>query len=281
MAPPPLARTSCNAYCIPDSVYPFGKMSKAIGRPVEESFGTPARGGAHADPSPLPSISVVVPVYNSAQTLEPLVERLSTVLSTCSRTYEIILVDDGSKDTSWDAITNLAKNRNECRGLGLTRNYGQHNAVLAGVRSARYEVVVTIDDDLQNPPEEIPTLLAGLTSDTDVVYGAPRGAGHGIARRLSSRVTKQILKGVMGAEVATKVSVFRALRTMLRDGFSDAGGPTISIDVLLSWSTTRFQSVSVAPQQKSRRTFELHFPSAGPSRGQHVDRIQYSTPPAG
>ena len=131
------------------------------------------------------------------------------------------------------------------RGLGLTRNYGQHNAVLAGVRSARYEVVVTIDDDLQNPPEEIPTLLAGLTSDTDVVYGAPRGAGHGIARRLSSRVTKQILKGVMGAEVATKVSAFRAFRTMLRDGFSDAGGPTISIDVLLSWSTTRFQSVSV------------------------------------
>ena len=220
-------------------------MSKSIGGPVDESFGISEATGAPATLNGLPDLSVVVPVYNSAQTLEPLVDRLLAVLSTCSGAHEIILVDDGSRDASWDVITKLAECRNECRGIGLNRNYGQHNAVLAGVRAARYEVIVTIDDDLQNPPEEIPTLVAALTPDTDVIYGAPLRAGHGLARRLSSRVTKQILKGVMGAEVATKVSAFRAFRTMLRDGFSDAGGPTISIDVLLSWSTTRFHSVTV------------------------------------
>ena len=146
----------------PHRVYPYGNMSEAVDRSVEESFGTPTRMGAPANQSPLPSLSVVVPVFNSAQTLEPLVDRLSTVLSTCSSRHEIILVDDGSKDASWDVIANVAKSRTDCRGIGLTRNYGQHNAVLAGARSARYEVIVTIDDDLQNPPEEIPTLLAAL-----------------------------------------------------------------------------------------------------------------------
>ena len=207
-------------------------------------------GRARTD-SQLTTVSVVVPVYNSARTLEPLVDRLAAVLSGCTRAYEIILVDDGSQDASWETITRLAGCRPECHGLGLMRNYGQHNAVLAGIRQARYETIVTIDDDLQNPPEEVPVLLAGLASGADVVYGEPHGDGHGLARRLSSRITKLILKKAMGAEIATKVSAFRAFRTILRDGFSEASGPTISIDVLLSWSTTSFDAVVVEHEKRA------------------------------
>jgi len=197
------------------------------------------------------TVSVIIPVYNSAQTLPELVTRLSTVLSGCASAYEIILVDDGSEDSSWDVITRLVTYHDQCRGMGLMRNYGQHNALLAGIRQARYEVIVTIDDDLQNPPEEIPILLAEFTSGVDVIYGAPLKAGHGFARRLSSQVTKLVLKSIMGADVATKVSAFRAFRTVLRDGFSEASGPAVNIDVLLGWSTSRFHAVEVRQDKRA------------------------------
>ena len=207
---------------------------------LSEALSAPS--GRKRDPT---TVSVVVPVYNGAPTLEPLVERLEQVLGACTTEFEILLVDDGSKDASWDVVDSLARKHRRCHGLSFMRNYGQHNALLAGIRQARYEVTVTMDDDLQHPPEEIPVLLDGLAAGADVVYGAPRSAAHGLARRLSSRITKMVLKSAMGAESAGHVSAFRCFRTKLRDGFADVGGPTINIDVLLSWSTSRFTPVHV------------------------------------
>lgn len=198
----------------------------------------------------LPSVSVVVPVYNSAGTLQPLVKRLDEVLPKCTSRYELILVNDGSGDGSWQRIEQLATGRDNLFGINLMRNYGQHNALLAGVRRARYPVTITIDDDLQNPPEHIPALLAAL-NDADVVYATPGTAGHGLARRLASRITKGVLQGAMGADTATKISAYRAFRTSLRDGFVDASGPTINIDVLLTWSTTRFAAIPVTFDERA------------------------------
>ncbi|HLX88367.1 MAG TPA: glycosyltransferase family 2 protein, partial [Acidimicrobiales bacterium] len=190
-------------------------------------------------------MSVVVPVYNSEGTLAALVERLLAVLPTCADAFEIILVDDGSPDSSWETICALAADLPHVRGLGLMRNYGQHNALLAGIRQARYDVVVTMDDDLQNPPEELPRLLEALADGADVVYGRPMERAHGLGRRLSSRVTRLVLKEAMGAHGAEMVSPFRAFRREIREGFSEAKGPAVNIDVLLSWSTTRFRSIPV------------------------------------
>lgn len=198
-----------------------------------------------------PTVSVVVPVFNGAPTLGPLVDRLTTVLPGCTLDYEIILVDDGSRDDSWEVICGLSETRRGCRGLNLMRNYGQHNALLAGIREAKHEFVVTLDDDLQNPPEEIPRLLEGFACGADVVYGKPLRSSHGFARRLSSRVTRFVLKDAMGAEGAESVSPFRAFRTVLREGFSDVRGPAVNIDVLLSWSTTRYHRVPVRHDQRS------------------------------
>jgi glycosyltransferase involved in cell wall biosynthesis len=131
------------------------------------------------------------------------------------------------------------------RGLNLMRNYGQHNALLAGIRAARHDVIVTMDDDLQHPPDEIPTLLAKLAEGFDVVYGTPQTEQHDRGRVLASRLTKLALQSAMGSPVARHVSAFRAFRTSVRDSFARYRSPYVCIDVLLTWGTTRFAAVVV------------------------------------
>lgn len=192
-----------------------------------------------------PSISVVVPVYRSEALLRPLVDRLRPVLTAHATESELILVDDSSPDGSWVIVRELASEHAWIRGIRMMRNYGQHNAILCGIRAARHEVVVTMDDDLQHPPEEIPKLLAELGESCDVVYGTPEREQHGLARDLASQIVKYVLQGAMGAETARKVSAFRAFRTDLREAFSPYRGQFVSIDVLLTWATTRFRAVRV------------------------------------
>jgi glycosyltransferase involved in cell wall biosynthesis len=199
----------------------------------------------------MPSVSVVIPVYNAALNLPDLTTRLADVLSTLTTDYEVIFVDDGSRDASWDVMTQLAADFPWVRGIHLMRNYGQHNALLCGIRAARFDVIVTMDDDLQNPPEEIPRLLARLDEGYDVVYGTPQQEQHGLWRNLASRITKLALQSAMGVETARNVSAFRAFRTQVRAAFTQYSGPFVSIDVLLTWGTTRFAAIPVqhAPRQ--------------------------------
>jgi undecaprenyl-phosphate 4-deoxy-4-formamido-L-arabinose transferase len=187
-------------------------------------------------------VSVVVPVYNSAGTLGHLVDRIDLALA--DRDHEVVLVNDGSGDSSWEQISRLVADRPHVRGLDLARNFGQHNALLAGIRAADGDVIVTLDDDLQNPPEEIPRLLARLDEGFDVVYGRPNARQHARWRNLAARVVRYSLRSSMG-DVADLVGPFRAFRTSLRDAFASFGGPYVSIDVLLSWATSRFSSVEV------------------------------------
>ncbi len=191
------------------------------------------------------AISVVVPVYNSQETLPELAERLDRSLSPLTDRFEVILVNDGSRDQSWQAICALAAQYDWVRGLDLMRNYGQHNALLAGIRQARYDVIVTMDDDLQNPPEEVPKLIQKLGEAFDVVYGTPERQQHGFWRDMASRLTKLALQGAMGAETARQVSPFRAFRTQVRQAFAEYQSPFVSIDVLLTWGTARFAAVPV------------------------------------
>ena len=190
-------------------------------------------------------MSVVVPVYNSEGILLLLVERLSRALRPQIELGELILVDDGSQDQSWEVIQSLAAKHSWIRGFNLMRNYGQHNALLCGIRLARYEVIVTMDDDLQTPPDEVPRLLAQLEKGYDVVYGTPQQEAHGFLRNMASRITKVALQSAVGAETARKVSAFRAFRTHLREAFSNYCGPYVSIDVLLTWGTKKFAAIPV------------------------------------
>ena len=196
-------------------------------------------------------LSVVIPVYNSERALGPLIERLEPVLREHARDFELILVNDASPDGSLAAATALAAQHVWIRVIDLRRNYGQHNALLCGIRAARFPTVVTMDDDLQHPPEEIPRLLAVLNDGADVVYGTPANEKHDMWRRVASRVTKMALQSSMGAETARKVSAFRAFRTSVRDAFADYRSPYVSIDVLLTWGTVRFGAVDVRHEPRA------------------------------
>lgn len=197
-----------------------------------------------AEPA-LQSLSVVVPVFRSAPTLRELHRRIGAAVAPLVGRYEIVFVEDAGGDDSWPVIEELAAADERVRGLRLGRNYGQHNALLCGIRAARYEAVVTLDDDLQNPPEEIPRLVAKLGEGFDVVYGAPEREQHGLWRDLASRVTKFVLQSAMGAATARRVSAFRLFRTHVRKAFAAFHGPYVSIDVLLTWGTSRFSYVVV------------------------------------
>lgn len=190
-------------------------------------------------------LSVVIPVYNSQASLPALIERLAQALPAVADSFEAVLVNDGSRDESWDGIGQAARKHAWVRGINLMRNYGQHNALLAGIRAARFAVVVTMDDDLQHPPEEIPRLLEALGQGHDLVYGVPAAAEHGLSRNVSSRLTRFWLHRILGVAVASSASAFRAFRTVLREGFAHYEGPAVAIDALLGWTTTRIASVEV------------------------------------
>lgn len=195
-------------------------------------------------------VSVVVPVYESVTSLDPLCQRITRAVEEWP--FEIILVDDGSSTPTWNTVRRLAE-RPGIRGIRLSRNSGQHAALLAGIRSARFDTVVTIDDDLQNPPEEIPRLLTALIDRTsiDLVYGWTSTPSHRWWRRVGSAVLRRTVLRLLRAEGTDRIGPFRAFRTRLRDGFSDSVGPGVSIDALLAWTTTRSTWVEVSHHERS------------------------------
>lgn len=199
----------------------------------------------------LPRLSLVVPVFRAGQTLRELHRRIVAAVEPLDPEFELILVEDSGGDDSWSVIMELASLDRRVHGIRMARNYGQHNALLCGIRAAKGEIVVTLDDDLQNPPEEIGALLAKLEEGYDVVYGKPHKEQHGCLRDAASRITKLALQGAMGAETASQVSAFRAFRTRFRESFAAYRSPTVNIDVLLTWGTTRFGAAMVRHDERT------------------------------
>jgi len=190
-------------------------------------------------------LSIIIPVYRSEESLRELYQRLIQVLKDQNLSFEILFVEDCGGDNSWLVIQELSAADSRVNGLRMSRNYGQHNALLAGIRSASGKNIATLDDDLQHPPEEIPKLLSELLKGYDVVYGSPKSEQHGFFRDIASQITKIALQGAMGVQTARNVSAFRVFRTELRDAFSSYRSPSVNIDVLLTWATSRFTSIGI------------------------------------
>jgi glycosyltransferase involved in cell wall biosynthesis len=200
---------------------------------------------------PLPrGISVVIPVFRSGIGLETLYQALSQVMAEVGEPWELIFVEDWGEDGSWQIIEQLVVRDSHVRGVQLMRNYGQHNALLAGVCQASYDRVVTMDDDMQHPPKEVPRLIAALSDSVDLVYSVPKTTGHGVCRDLTSRLSKWILRQVTGFRSLEEIGSFRCFRTQLRAGFSQFQSPNVSLDVLLSWSTQRITSIRTEHQPR-------------------------------
>lgn len=190
-------------------------------------------------------LSIVVPVYNSASTLGSLLERLTQTIAAITQSYEIILVDDGSRDDSWAAIQNLRVNYSEhLVAIQLMRNYGQHNALMCGLGVARGEFVVTMDDDLQNPPEEIPKLLAHIKQHgLDLVYGCPSKRNHAAWRNLGSTIVWHFYRTVFRNPVTP--TPFRIMRHQMAQSVMFYDLNFTYLDGLLAWCTSRIAGIEV------------------------------------
>ena len=196
------------------------------------------------------TISVVVPVYNSAGTIGELIDRLEKVLARLVEKFEIILVDDGSRDNSWDVLCKLHRERASITAVRLMRNYGQHNALMCGFRHCRGNYVVTIDDDLQNPPEEIARLWAAITaSEHDLVYGVERSKEHRSWRNLSSSLARLFYRTVFRSRVSP--TSFRIIRQELVKSILHYNLNFTYVDGLLAWNTERVGGIDV--EHHSRR----------------------------
>ena len=165
----------------------------------------------HAKNCP-PDVSIVIPVYNEEANLEPLYERLEPVLEDLGQPYEVVFIDDGSQDGSLEILCRLQEKHEAVRVIQLNRNYGQHAAVFAGLDHARGGVVVTLDADLQNPPEEIPSLLDKIAEGHDVVGGWRENRQDHAFRRLFSWAANKITSRVVGVEMRDYGCMLRAYR---------------------------------------------------------------------
>lgn len=158
-----------------------------------------------------PYLSVVIPVYNESENLELLYERLTTALDKLGKSYEIVLTNDGSRDNSFEMLQEFHKRRpNEIRVIDFNGNFGQHQAVMAGFEQSRGEVVVTLDADLQNPPEEIHKLLKEYENGHDVVEGVRQMRQDTGFRRYASKLNNFIREWVTGIKLSDQGSMLRA-----------------------------------------------------------------------
>jgi polyisoprenyl-phosphate glycosyltransferase len=204
-------------------------------------------------------ISIVVPVFNGASTLRELHSRVEAVMHGMQRNYEILFVDDGSTDESWQVISALyGLDKKKIRGFRLARNTGQQAATLCGLLKASGTWIVTIDDDCQSPPEEIPTLLAAAQrSLADIVYGVSPHVRQGLVHRLSRAVFRNILHRI--APGYPGGSSFRLIRASLIPLLPEERHPWVFVDSSLSMVTDRFLTVDIKKDAgspgKSRYSF--------------------------
>lgn len=195
-----------------------------------------------------PDLSVVVPVYYSEQSLRALHARTATTLNARGVAWEMVFVDDGSKDGSWDVLQELARDHEEVVAVQLTRNFGQHNALMCGFAEARGDWIVTIDDDLQIPPEEIGKLLDALGEDVDLVYGTYGSKRHSPFRNIASTVVQKVFQLTFG--IQGEITSFRAIRRTIVDEMLSYQKSFTFIDGLLAWYTQRVARVSVEHRER-------------------------------
>ena len=192
-------------------------------------------------------VSIVIPVYRSRDCLAPLVEELTAVLAgaIASGSYELILVNDDSPDDSWAEIARLAAAYPSIKGISLSRNFGQHNATMAGLREASGRYVVVMDDDLQHPPSAIPDILASLRGGADVCYTIYCGRKHALWKKFGSWVNDAAATILLGKPRGLYLSSFKGLTRIVVDAVKTYDGPFTYLDGLILDVTRKIDVVTI------------------------------------
>jgi len=180
-------------------------------------------------------VSVVIPVFNEELVLHEFYPRLKKEAENWGKSYELLFVDDGSTDNSFELICKWKKIDSNIRVIKFTRNFGQQAAVLAGFRQSRGDIVVQIDSDLQNPPEEIKRLLGAFTDEVDLVVTVPRKRRDSSLRILGSKVLHSLAQALFGSRFKLNLSSFRAMRRSVIEKIDQCQDRSRYMAVLMSW----------------------------------------------
>ncbi len=199
-----------------------------------------------------PSVSVVVPVYNEQESLEALYERVRGVLDAATADWELLLVDDGSRDGSADIIRRLHEGDERVRGLLFSRNFGQDAALTAGLYAASGDVVVLMDADLQDPPELIPRFIEKWREGYDVVAARrSRREGEGFLKKLTAKIFYRVMQRLVGWEFPRDTGDFRLMDRAVVDAFAQCPQCNRFVRSLLSWMG--FRATTVEYERGERR----------------------------
>ena len=204
-------------------------------------------------------ISVVIPAYRSSESLPVLIEHLEGVLNQARQDFEIIVVDDSSPDDTWETLKKLKQSRPPLKIIRLLRNGGQDNALLCGFSLARGSIVVTMDDDLKNPPEEVPKLIAAIREGYDLAIGAYPSKQQSGAHNLGGRLVGAVLRRIFHLPAAFQPTSFRAARKVVIENVLAMSGVFPCITSMLLSHTSRYINVPVrhGPQRFGRSNYNL------------------------
>ncbi|MDD4005226.1 MAG: glycosyltransferase [Elusimicrobiaceae bacterium] len=198
------------------------------------------------------AVSVVIPVYNEQENIEELYRRLRVALAAMGDTFEIIFVDDGSSDNSLELLTGYAAKDNTVRVVEFSRNFGQHAAVMAGMEASAGEVVVTLDADLQNPPEEIPKLVAKVREGYEAVGGWRQDRDDNILRKIPSRVLNSLSAHLFGVKLKDYGCMLRAYDRSIVDQLVQCPEVNTYIPALANSFARRVAEIPVAHAARAR-----------------------------
>ena len=195
-------------------------------------------------------ITVVVPVYNSVETLRPVYERIATTLAKLGKSFEVLFVEDGGPIESWNELKSIKKAFPETVSLiRLGRNYGQNAATVCGITNARGEIIITIDDDLQTPPEEIEKLLEAYnTTAASVVFGVTSSQSNPLLKRIGSYMIKRIFDWVDGADIG---SSFRLIAPELKEKLNKQAHDQLFLNQVIHWYTDEIANVEVKHESRT------------------------------
>jgi glycosyltransferase involved in cell wall biosynthesis len=194
--------------------------------------------------------SVVIPVYNSEASLEELCDRIKEVFTRLKESYEIILVDDSSVDNSWQVMKSLRENNKNIKIIQLMRNFGQHNALMCGFHHISGRYVITMDDDLQNPPELIPKLISEIKKGYDSVIGDPDVKQDRLFKKVGSSLIRYLNTRIFNKPKDLKLSSFRIMKRVLTDEIKALKTPYPYISGMLLSLTTNIGNVTVRHEKR-------------------------------
>jgi glycosyltransferase involved in cell wall biosynthesis len=211
-----------------------------------------------AETRAMPMVSIIVPVYRSEKTLVELHRRLVATLERAGLTFEILLVDDCGGDGSWNVIEALARNDDRVRGIRLTRNFGQHAATICGISYSRGEWIVTLDDDLEQPPEAIPDLYRKAHEGYALVYGTYGQRSHSWWRNFTSGVARRMFNRAIPG-LNREYTSFRVVERRIALALTDFDSPFPFVDGYLSWLTNTYATVEVDHAQRAHGRSNYNF----------------------